>query len=654
VKLFTNVGGQFNDFHNLTFADNATRSIDTIDFNDVPYTGRWRPEDPLTTFQGDDATGIWTLVIHDTAFADEGSLNSWSLSFNTSEVFQTTDATGHYEFDNLPAGQYTIREQPQPGWTPIDPSLTDIPAAVWSNSKWVVNVVGLDDFSDPAGPDSHRNVKNVDFGNFANPGSLQGVVYSDLDSSSSKTPNEPGLAGWTVFLDANGNGSLDTGTVNTTVSSTTASAINNFFVVQSKILFGVPATVSDVNLSLGITHTYDADLTVYLVSPSGTRVKLFSGVGGSGDDFTGTIFDDSASQSITIGTAPFSQSYQPQEALSAFNGQSALGYWTLEITDSTPADNGTLNAWSLTITGDELSTTTDAQGHYSFANLPPGVYAVDTVQKAGWTRTEVPGEVILDANAVSANVNFGNHSPLAQPGDYNNDGSVDSGDYLTWRKALGSSVPSFTGADGDGDGLVGQSDYDIWRLNFGHSAAPGGSGSSVGSGLAAVKSTSATVGGGLMLNSASSYTGSTSLSAGTLSVSPNVGADLVLTDSAITLAAQPTVTSLSNADPIGTSVQAPSTSQNSTASVLAFGVALETSAASEDELVDVSTPAAAGSQSDLGLLAWLESSPVAAGVGNEWGNWNAESSASSSSDSSESVDAAFATLEDSALVGAAI
>jgi hypothetical protein len=47
--------------------------------------------------------------------------------------------------------------------------------------------------------------------------------------------------------------------------------------------------------------------------------------------------------------------------------------------------------------------------------------------------------------------------PLA--GDFNNDGSLDAADYVTWRKGLGS---SFTEAH-----------YGIWRANFGRTAGNG-------------------------------------------------------------------------------------------------------------------------------------------------------------------------------------
>jgi subtilisin-like proprotein convertase family protein len=154
VLLFSGDGGQYNDFHNLTFSDSALRSIDTIGFNDLPYSGTWKPEVPLNTFNGDDLHGIWTLSITDTVAGDEGVLNSWSLNIGAGELFRTTDASGNYEFDNLSGGNYIVREEVKPGWTQIAPAITTITSAAWTTPRWGVTIDGLD-------------VHNVDFGNFS-------------------------------------------------------------------------------------------------------------------------------------------------------------------------------------------------------------------------------------------------------------------------------------------------------------------------------------------------------------------------------------------------------------------------------------------------------------------------------------------------------
>ena len=46
---------------------------------------------------------------------------------------------------------------------------------------------------------------------------------------------------------------------------------------------------ADVNVTVNMTHTRDEDLDVFLIAPDGTRVELFTDVGGTGDHFTTTV-----------------------------------------------------------------------------------------------------------------------------------------------------------------------------------------------------------------------------------------------------------------------------------------------------------------------------------------------------------------------------
>jgi hypothetical protein len=65
-------------------------------------------------------------------------------------------------------------------------------------------------------------------------------------------------------------------------------------------------------------------------------------------------------------------------------------------------------------------------------------------------------------------------------GDFNNDGSVDAGDYVVWQRSLGQSVAiAYSGADGDGNLTINNLDYDIWRAHFGQTAPGSSSGQSL-------------------------------------------------------------------------------------------------------------------------------------------------------------------------------
>lgn len=108
--------------------------------------------------------------------------------------------------------------------------------------------------------------------------------------------------------------------------------------------------VRDVNVTLNIRHSFFSDLTVDLVSPQGTQVRLFSGIGASADDMTNAVFDDAAGRSITSATAadaPFTGSWRPQGTLAAFNSQNAAGGWQLVIRDTKGNDVGSLLNWQL-------------------------------------------------------------------------------------------------------------------------------------------------------------------------------------------------------------------------------------------------------------------------------------------------------------------
>jgi hypothetical protein len=121
--------------------------------------------------------------------------------------------------------------------------------------------------------------------------------------------------------------------------------------VNSTLTIPDTYNVFDLNVRLTIAHTYDEDLSVFLRSPTGTRVELFTGVGGSGNNFTNTVLDDEAATPIGAGAPPFTGTFRPVGNLSAFDGQSVNGVWTLEVTDRWRKQRGTLTSWALLITG---------------------------------------------------------------------------------------------------------------------------------------------------------------------------------------------------------------------------------------------------------------------------------------------------------------
>jgi len=141
-----------------------------------------------------------------------------------------------------------------------------------------------------------------------------------------------------------------TGAPGTMPSSDVPKAIHDVQTVTSTIeLADVPGTITDVNVTLDIAHTYDADVRAILIAPDNTRVALFEGVGAGGDNFAQTTLDDESPTLITAAGAPFAGVFRPIGSLATLDGKSPNGTWTLEIADVAAPDEGTLNSWSLTM-----------------------------------------------------------------------------------------------------------------------------------------------------------------------------------------------------------------------------------------------------------------------------------------------------------------
>lgn len=120
--------------------------------------------------------------------------------------------------------------------------------------------------------------------------------------------------------------------------------------INSTLNFPGNVTISDVNITMNVTHTWINDLTATLISPAGTQVQLFAMPCSSADiQNVVATFDDSGSV-VVCGTNPgITGTVKPEQLLSAFDGESSAGVWTLRILDGFAQDGGTLNSWSLNV-----------------------------------------------------------------------------------------------------------------------------------------------------------------------------------------------------------------------------------------------------------------------------------------------------------------
>ena len=125
---------------------------------------------------------------------------------------------------------------------------------------------------------------------------------------------------------------------------------------------GLAGPIANVSVSLYLTHTFVSDLTISLIAPDGTAVRLVAGRGDAGQDFgtacapdaNRTTFSDAAPSPVALAAAPFVGTFRPEQPLAAFNGKSGAavnGDWKLHIQDLAPGDVGTLRCWSLNLSG---------------------------------------------------------------------------------------------------------------------------------------------------------------------------------------------------------------------------------------------------------------------------------------------------------------
>ena len=90
--------------------------------------------------------------------------------------------------------------------------------------------------------------------------------------------------------------------------------------------------IADLNVYLDITHSWNSDVTVELLSPQGTNITLFANICGSDDNMTVEL-DDEAIDPIGTTCPPVGVFAIPSGALSGFDGEVFEGDWTLSISD---------------------------------------------------------------------------------------------------------------------------------------------------------------------------------------------------------------------------------------------------------------------------------------------------------------------------------
>ncbi|HRK31238.1 MAG TPA: SdrD B-like domain-containing protein, partial [Tepidisphaeraceae bacterium] len=138
--------------------------------------------------------------------AGEAGIAGWTVFIDSNgdgvldvgENSAITDANGNYALSNVAIGGNTVREIPAIGWQPTAPA----------TGQRLVNV--------PNG----TSVTGINFGNLQRTNSsISGLAFADKNEDGSRGATEKGLAGITVYIDANNNNIFDSGEQSTVTSS---------------------------------------------------------------------------------------------------------------------------------------------------------------------------------------------------------------------------------------------------------------------------------------------------------------------------------------------------------------------------------------------------------------------------------------------------
>jgi uncharacterized repeat protein (TIGR01451 family) len=333
-----------------------------------------------------------------------------------------TDATGHYQFTNLPASTYQVQVSGLPaGVTP-----TTGAQSVGSNSTTVTLGAG-------------QSKQDVDFGfNSPNKGSIGDLVWNDQNGDGLYQVGEPLFGNVVVTLKGAGNdgilGTPDDSTQTTTTDVNGVYHFNNLPAGDYQVQVNMPAGVT--------TLTTPNSANPLHLNANENRTDLDFGFNGQGSGKLGDYVWLDANNN----------------GLQDTNEQGLAG---VTVTLIGAGNDGILS------TADDvtLTTQTDASGHYQFTNLPASTYQVQVSGlPAGVTPTQGAQSVgsnsttvTLAAGQSKQDVDFGFNSPnKGSIGDLVWNDQNGDGLYQVGEPVLGNIKVTLVGAGKDG--VLGTSD----------------------------------------------------------------------------------------------------------------------------------------------------------------------------------------------------
>jgi subtilisin-like proprotein convertase family protein len=377
-----------------TIFDDA--AIPLISGGSAPFSGSFKPESPLSAFNGQNTNGTWILRIEDLGEGDSGTLGCATLEISRN-LFNCCGVPGTPIVSSGGAATITA-ESVSPGNNAPDPEETvtaNFPL-INNGTGPTTNLVATMQTSGGIRPVT----PTANYGAVAETGTPVSRPFTFVASGACGSivtvtlqlqdgPVALGTATYTFTL-----GTIPGSPVNFTFSNTTTITIPASGTGTTTgapatpypsniIVTGAPTTIDKVTVSLNnFNHTFPDDVDVLLVSPTGRKLIIFSDSGSLtvATNLNITLDDAAASQppdgtGLTSGTfrpanygtvqdpfpapAPAGPYLSPapggtdtlNSAFAGAAGGNPNGTWSLYVVDDASGDVGNFNSgWTLTLT----------------------------------------------------------------------------------------------------------------------------------------------------------------------------------------------------------------------------------------------------------------------------------------------------------------
>jgi subtilisin-like proprotein convertase family protein len=353
----------------------------------APFAGSFRPDSPLSAFNGKSLNGQWVLRVADVDVNDVGTVGCVTLDI-ARQRFACCGVPGTPEAQAAPPVTMAA-ESCLPGNGAPDPDETvtvNFPLAnvgTANTTNLVATLLSGGGVLAPSGPQSY-GVLIPGGPPVARPFTftVAGMCGGDLTATLALSDGalDLGTTTFTIRVGATVGGA--TAFANSapliipgTGTGTSTGAPANLYPSTIEVS-GISGTVSKVTAQIfGFNHTFPSDVDILLVGPGGQKILLMSDVGGSADAVNANLTFDDAGEAIagTIVSGTFSPTnsgtatdpfpapapagpYPDPQRLSVFNGLDPNGIWSLYVVDDLGGDTGTINGgWRLNITTSDLA-----------------------------------------------------------------------------------------------------------------------------------------------------------------------------------------------------------------------------------------------------------------------------------------------------------